>query len=72
MRGQARIDWTTPEGKAGSVDLLVPCKVLIKKENHHTITALVDGTYGECWFSEAEAEKQGLAGIDYTNEVPNV
>ena len=72
VRGQIRIDWITPSGEKHSAELLVPCKVLIKRDNHHTITALVDDTLGECWFSEAEAEKQGIAGVDYTTEKNNV
>jgi hypothetical protein len=63
VRGQLRIEWEAPDGTRGEVLALVPCKILIKAEFKHKMTALVDDTYGECWFAEAQAEKQ-LGTID--------
>ena len=58
VRGQVRIEWSNPTtGESGTVEVLLPCKILIKAEVHHKIIPLVDDTYWECWFSEAEAEK---------------
>lgn len=58
IAGAVRIEWRKPAtGQEGVVDVLVPCKVLIKADTWHKITALEDDTRWECWFSEAEAEK---------------
>ena len=55
-RGAVRIEWSKPAtGESGIVEALVPCRLLIKKDCWHKITALVDDTAWECWFSEAEA-----------------
>lgn len=58
VRGSVSIQWETPDGETGTVDALVPCKILIKAECSHLITALEADTYWECWFSEAECEKE--------------
>lgn len=56
VRGSVRIEWERKAtGESGIVEALVPCRLLIKKDCWHKITALSDDTFWECWFSEAEA-----------------
>lgn len=58
IRGSVRIEWRKQAtGESGVLDVLVPCKVLIRADTWHKITALEDDTFWECWFSEGEAEK---------------
>lgn len=53
-----RVEWSNPKtGEEGAVDILKPCKILIKADVHHKFIIMVDDTELECWFSEAEAEK---------------
>lgn len=58
VRGAVRIEWENKhKGTSGTLDILVPCRILIKADTWHKFTALEDSTFWECWFSEAEAEK---------------
>lgn len=67
VRGQWLIEWEAPDGTTGQIEALVPCKILIKAEYKHKMTALVDDTFGECWFAELQAEKQlGTLDVPWT------
>lgn len=57
VRGAVRIEWRNKKSESGVVEALVPCRLLIKADCYHKLTALTDDTFWECWFSEAEAEK---------------
>lgn len=74
LKGPVRVEWSNPKtGASGEVEILVPCKLLIKAEAHHTFFALEDGAEWECWFSEAECEKaNGRTDLPWHLENPDV
>ena len=57
VSGQARVEWRREDGTAeGTIDMLIPSKILIRADTWHRIVALTDITW-ECWFSRADADK---------------
>lgn len=55
--GAVRVDWSSPDGRSGSLIVEAPNFVNVKAEASHRIEALEDGTRWRCIFAEAEAEK---------------
>lgn len=57
VSGQALVKWRREDGSAeGEIVLLVPCKLLIRADTWHEITALTPLRW-ECWFSRDAAQK---------------
>lgn len=72
--GSVRVDWSAPDGRAGSVIVESPNFVNVKAEASHRIEALENGTRWRCIFAEAEAEKVSDAegDVPFHSERPHV
>ena len=55
--GRVRVTWSTPDGRAGVLEIEAPNFITVKAEASHRIEALDDGTRWRCIFAEAEAQK---------------
>lgn len=71
VSGQAVVKWRREDGSGeGEIRLLVPCKLLIRADTWHEITAITPVQW-ECWFSRDAADRMSAeAQANYYFEKP--
>jgi cupin superfamily acireductone dioxygenase involved in methionine salvage len=68
VSGQVVLHWHDEDGTRGTIEMTAPAKVHMPARRRHQITFLTDGVW-ECWFAEAEAEKERVADTLFMLEV---